>query len=229
MNTLKALKRCSLGLDLYLWLTYRTFTLKRPLRLSWQQVYKQFGADPDKASDKRTIKFFRRKVLREAGSRVQGMKTSPWLIAAFAAVLAGCSGDNGGSPVGPSQRYPQVAGTYTGPATITVLATGVTIITGSGRAVVVQSGNELTINESLTFVGVTFVLPAVTGTISETGFFTITASGAVPSPPTVSVECGVFTLTSQSLTFAGRTLTFQEGYQTTFCGSLIIAAILDRP
>ena len=28
MNTLKALKRSSLGLDLYLWLTYRTFTLK---------------------------------------------------------------------------------------------------------------------------------------------------------------------------------------------------------
>ena len=27
MNTLTALKRCSLGLDLYLWLTYRTFTL----------------------------------------------------------------------------------------------------------------------------------------------------------------------------------------------------------
>ena len=26
MNTLKALKRCALGLDLYLWLTYRTFT-----------------------------------------------------------------------------------------------------------------------------------------------------------------------------------------------------------
>ena len=24
MNTLKALKRCALGLDLYLWLTYRT-------------------------------------------------------------------------------------------------------------------------------------------------------------------------------------------------------------
>ena len=28
MNTLTALKRSSLGLDLYLWLTYRTFTLR---------------------------------------------------------------------------------------------------------------------------------------------------------------------------------------------------------
>ena len=34
LNILKALKRSSLGLDLYLWLTYRTFTLRRPLRLS---------------------------------------------------------------------------------------------------------------------------------------------------------------------------------------------------
>ena len=34
MNILKALSRSSLGLDLYLWTAYRTFTLTRPLRLS---------------------------------------------------------------------------------------------------------------------------------------------------------------------------------------------------
>ena len=65
MNTLKALKRCALGLDLYLWLTYRTFTLPRPLRLSWRQVYRQFGVDPEKASDNQTVQNFRYKVLRE--------------------------------------------------------------------------------------------------------------------------------------------------------------------
>ena len=65
MNTLTALKRSSLGLDLYLWLTYRTFALRAPLRLSWQQVYRQFGLHPDKASDNETIQNFRRKVLRE--------------------------------------------------------------------------------------------------------------------------------------------------------------------
>ena len=58
MNTLTALKRCSLGLDLYLWLAYRTFALKRPLQLSWRQLYHQFGADPDKTSDKQTVKTF---------------------------------------------------------------------------------------------------------------------------------------------------------------------------
>ena len=65
MNTLAALKRSPLGLDLYLWLVYRTFPLRAPLRLTWKQVYRQFGAHPDKASDNETTQNFRRKVLRE--------------------------------------------------------------------------------------------------------------------------------------------------------------------
>ena len=65
MNILKAMKRSSIGLDLYLWLTYRTFSLKSPLRLSWRQIYCQFGAAPSNALDKRTVLDFRRKVLRE--------------------------------------------------------------------------------------------------------------------------------------------------------------------
>ena len=65
MNTLTALKRSSLGLDLYLWLTYRTFPLRAPLRLTWRQVYRQFGVDPDRASDRVTVRNFQRKVLRE--------------------------------------------------------------------------------------------------------------------------------------------------------------------
>ena len=65
MNTLKALKRCSLGLDLYLWLVYRTFVLRAPLRLTWRQLYHQFDANPAKAPDKRAVQNFRIKVLRE--------------------------------------------------------------------------------------------------------------------------------------------------------------------
>ena len=65
MNTLKALKRCALGLDLYLWLTYRTFTLRAPLRLTWRQLYQQFGAHPAKASNNQTVQNFRYKILRE--------------------------------------------------------------------------------------------------------------------------------------------------------------------
>ena len=65
MNTLTAMKRSSLGLDLYLWLTYRTFALRAPLRLLWRQVYRQFGVDPARASDRVTVRNFQRKVLRE--------------------------------------------------------------------------------------------------------------------------------------------------------------------
>ena len=65
MNTLTALKRSSLGLDLYLWLTYRIFTLQSPLWLTWRQMYHQFGAHPAKASDKFIVRNFRCKVLRE--------------------------------------------------------------------------------------------------------------------------------------------------------------------
>ena len=65
MNTLKALKRSPLGLDLYLWLTYRIFTLKSPQRLTWPHLYRQFGAHPDNASDNNTVQAFRYKILRE--------------------------------------------------------------------------------------------------------------------------------------------------------------------
>ena len=65
MNTLKALKRSSLGLDIYLWVTYRTFSLKRPMRLSWKQLYCQFGVDPAKANNKFAVRSFREKALRE--------------------------------------------------------------------------------------------------------------------------------------------------------------------
>ena len=65
MNTLRSLKRSPLGLDLYLWLTYRTFNLTRPLRLTWRQLYRQFGRDPAKADDRNTVNNFRKDCLRE--------------------------------------------------------------------------------------------------------------------------------------------------------------------
>lgn len=69
MGILKALKRSSLGLDLYMWLSYKTFTLfrqgKKPERLGWDQLYRQFGADPSLADDKTTVQNFRKDVLRE--------------------------------------------------------------------------------------------------------------------------------------------------------------------
>ena len=66
MNILKALKRSSLGLDLYLWLNYRTFGLGRPLRISWKRLYEQFALNPARAAtDKNAVNDFRTKALRE--------------------------------------------------------------------------------------------------------------------------------------------------------------------
>ena len=65
MNILTALKRSSLGLDLYLWLVYRTFTLRAPQHLSWANLYRQFGVDPAKAKDKLVVNDFRKDCLRE--------------------------------------------------------------------------------------------------------------------------------------------------------------------
>ena len=65
MNTLTALKRSPLGLDLYLWAVYRTFGLVAPMALSWPMLYRQFGVDPSRADDNVTVQRFRRDCLRE--------------------------------------------------------------------------------------------------------------------------------------------------------------------
>ena len=48
-----------------MWLTYRTFALKRPLRLTWPLLYRQFGVNPARATDQGTVDNFRRDCLRE--------------------------------------------------------------------------------------------------------------------------------------------------------------------
>ena len=46
-------------------MVYRTFTLKRPLRLSWARLYRQFGVNLAQAGDPRTVDAFRTDCLRE--------------------------------------------------------------------------------------------------------------------------------------------------------------------
>ena len=65
MNILKALTRSPIGLDLYVWLNYRTFRLERPFQLTWPQLYQQFGPNPANATDKNIVQDFRTKALRE--------------------------------------------------------------------------------------------------------------------------------------------------------------------
>lgn len=65
MNVLNALKRSALDLDLYLWLSYRTFSLDKPLRLTWKRLYRQFRPDPTKIENRREVDDFRTDCLRE--------------------------------------------------------------------------------------------------------------------------------------------------------------------
>jgi hypothetical protein len=69
IKILTAMRRSSLGFDLYLWLSYKTFSLfsqsKKPDRLSWERLYRQFGVDPGKVDDPYVIQNFRKDVLRE--------------------------------------------------------------------------------------------------------------------------------------------------------------------
>ena len=44
MNILRELTRSPLGIDLYVWLTYRVSYLKRPVDISWNQLREQFGS-----------------------------------------------------------------------------------------------------------------------------------------------------------------------------------------
>ena len=59
------MRRSPLGIDIYLWLTYRLFTSgRRRIRIRWTQLYDQFGARPGTLNP-RTIKNFRMDFLRE--------------------------------------------------------------------------------------------------------------------------------------------------------------------
>ena len=46
-HMLRALKRSSLGLDLYTWLTYRLFGLEQPEKIAWRLLYIQFAPHPE--------------------------------------------------------------------------------------------------------------------------------------------------------------------------------------
>ena len=65
LRTLRALRRCSLGIDLYLWLNYVAYKLHSPKSVTWPQLYRQFGSYPLPQFDRRAIQNFRKSALRE--------------------------------------------------------------------------------------------------------------------------------------------------------------------
>ena len=132
----------------------------------------------------------------------------------------------GDSPTAPTSRVPEVAGTYTGTLYLTSSQSSQRIAVQM-RMVVVQAGAQLTITGSMSFGGQTIDLPAITGTINQTGFFTITAGGYYEDAADDG-ECGRITPTSSSLTFSGRTARYQESADSQHCGSLQLSGTLTR-
>jgi len=59
MRALKSLRRSPLSLDIYMWLTYRVYTLRQPVVIPWATLEAQFGADYGATWDFR-CKFLRR-------------------------------------------------------------------------------------------------------------------------------------------------------------------------
>ena len=151
------------------------------------------------------------------------MRLTHRLLAVFVvAVLASACGDDS-SPIGPSQ-IPEVAGTYVGLVTVTGLGE---FPNGSGRMVVVQSGSQLTITGSMTLFGYVIHIPAVTGSLNATGFFTADRGGAIVGELEHGT-CGTLSSVSSSLAFSGDTARHLETVATTYCGLLQLVAALQR-
>ena len=143
----------------------------------------------------------------------------PLLLTALCAVTLAC-GDSATEP-----RYPDVAGSYSGP--VTFMIDGQLADVGTMNLRVVQESDQITLTSwSITTLDGTFQLPAVTGTINETGFFTATAGGG---PSTVSdPACGNITAISSTLTFSGNTARFHATLVTDYCGNWALDATLAR-
>ena len=120
---------------------------------------------------------------------------------------------------------PQVAGTYTWPVVLRFVSLG-TELEGSAQLTAVQSGAEVTVHGSVTFLGVTAEVAAFTGTINSTGFFTTTENGVsgTSSDPT----CGRYRPMSSSLTFSGREARLVENAGTDYCGNIHLSGTLTR-
>ena len=119
---------------------------------------------------------------------------------------------------------PRVAGTYTGPLVFRILGEEVR---GTARLVVTQSGDQVTVNGTLTLAGVTSDLAAFTGTINATGNFTTTQHGVVDQTPT-DATCGELRPRSSSLTFSNGTAKLVQNVNTDRCGLLQMTATLTR-
>ena len=160
-----------------------------------------------------------------------------WRLIIGTAVLvatAACGGDRTPSPTAPSPapQIPTVAGTYTGPLTITAALDGGAVmlsLSGTMHLTVVQAGAQLTITGSVSIFDETSTLEAVTGTVDATGRVTFPPDSVVHAPlPIGDDACGAITPAPTMLTFAGTTARFLQTASSDDCGSVEIVGTLTR-
>ena len=149
-------------------------------------------------------------------------------VALCTLAVVSCSEDSPTAPTPqptPQPTIPQVAGTYTGSFNMSV--DGVLAGSGTETLTVAQVGAQLTITGSVTIpsLELSFNVPAVTGTINASGFFTQTSPQlSLPPDPT----CGAFTAVSASLNFSGNTVRHVEIINTARCGLVEFSGTLTR-
>ncbi len=141
--------------------------------------------------------------------------------------FVGC-GDSG--PIAPTTptapRFPQVAGTYSGTLSLSPSDSS-GVLSVPAQLTVIQAGSQLTISGSMTLMGQNIDVAAVTGTINETGFFTVAESGSFTGPAH-NPTCGNIVPTSGSLTFSGNMVRLVQTAVTDYCGNWQLDGTLTR-
>ncbi len=139
------------------------------------------------------------------------------LIAAI--ILVGCdSNDEAG--------VPQVGGEYSGELRITSSDAPNISLNFLMSANVIQSDEDVTITATIVVDGISETLPAITGEISKTGFFTPQAGGTVRVYNVPDPTCGLTLSYASSITFEDDVMiyTAQETFER--CGSASATARL---
>ena len=151
--------------------------------------------------------------------------------AVVAVATASCGGDSNPTAPSPQPQIPNVAGTYSGPLTITAAAEGNALmvsLSGTMQITVVQAGAQLTIMGSISIFEETNALEAVTGTVSETGVVTFPPDSLANAVPLDDDTCGTIAPAPTMLTFSGDTARFLQTASSDRCGNIEIVGTLTR-
>ena len=92
------------------------------------------------------------------------------------------------------------------------------------RIEAVQVGSQMTISRTETIEGQIAAIPAVTGQISEAGFFSATQRGSIGTYR--RAMCGRYTSVHFTLAFASGNLRITERLATSTCGEVTFSAVL---